>query len=218
MLKKKFSKKEPTAKVTFTLPKKAITNAKEVRVLGEFNNWDWNTAPVMKASKTTFTATIELNTGKEYQFRYLADNGTWENDWAADNYISAPYDVDNSVVVVPAVNRNGRAKADTTTAQKAASKKSTAKKVNTKKRAKADDLKKIEGIGPKIASLLNAVGIITFSNLSSTPVRTLKKVLTDAGSRFQMHNPKTWAAQAKLAAKGEWEKLKKWQDELKGGM
>jgi len=78
-------------------------------------------------------------------------------------------------------------------------------------------LKKVEGIGPKIASLLNDAGIITFADLSKAPIKKLRTVLEDAGSRFRMHDPKTWAAQAKMAAKGNWDKLKAWQGELKGG-
>ena len=231
MLKKEVFKTKKTAKVTFTLPKKAIEGAKEVRVLGEFNNWSWDKAPVMKSSKTNYTAIIELAAGQQYQFRYKADNGIWENDWAADNYIPAPYNVDNSVVVVPAAKGKATAKADTTAkptstkkkavAKKATAKKATAKKATTKKAttktAKADDLKKIEGIGPKIAGLLNEAGIVTFADLSKAPIKKLRKVLEDAGSRFRMHDPKTWAAQAKLAAKGDWDKLKAWQGELKGG-
>jgi len=217
MLKKQIVKSKSIAKVTFTLPTEAIAGAKEVRVLGEFNNWDWATAPAMKATKTGYKAVIELAAGKTYEFRYKADNGIWANDWAADNYVAAPYNVDNSVVVVPAAKGKATAKADTTAKpKKAAAKKVTAKKT-TKKAAKADDLKKVEGIGPKIAGLLNEAGIITFADLSKAPIKKLRKVLDDAGSRFRMHDPKTWAAQAKLAAKGEWDKLKVWQGELKGG-
>ena len=91
MLKKELIKSKATAKVTFTLPIEAITGAKEVRVLGEFNNWDWASAPVMKANKTNYTATINLAAGKTYEFRYKGDNGVWANDWAADNYTPAPY-------------------------------------------------------------------------------------------------------------------------------
>ncbi len=81
----------------------------------------------------------------------------------------------------------------------------------------ADDLTKIEGIGPKIAELLNAGGIVTFANLADAKVATLKAILEKAGKRFQMHDPATWTEQAKLAAKAEWAKLDKLQAELKGG-
>ena len=222
MLKKELLKSN--TKITFTLPKNAISGAKEVRVLGEFNNWDWAKAPVMKASKVNYTATIALPAGKQYQFRYLADNGIWENDWAADNYIPSEFtNIDNSVVEVPAKPTKVKAKiAKTATpkkvvAKKVSTKKATVKKVVAKKTVKADDLKKIEGIGPKIAGLLNGDGIITFADLAKAPIKQLKTILDNAGSRYRMHDPKTWAAQAKLAAKGDWEKLKAWQGELKGG-
>ncbi len=89
-----------------------------------------------------------------------------------------------------------------------------AKKVS---KATTDDLKKIEGIGPKIAELLNKKNIVTFADLSKSKVETLKSILVEAGSKFQMHDPSTWAQQAALAAKGSWDELKKLQDELTGG-
>lgn len=82
---------------------------------------------------------------------------------------------------------------------------------------KPDDLKKIEGIGPKIAGILNEAGIYTFANLSQTPVDRLKGILAEAGNRYKMHDPQSWPKQAKLAAAGEWEELKKLQDYLDGG-
>jgi len=81
-----------------------------------------------------------------------------------------------------------------------------------------DDLTKVEGIGPKIQGLLNDAGIYTFKQLSETALEKLKQILEDAGPRFRMHKPLTWAQQAKLAAEGKWEELNKWQDELKGGL
>lgn len=81
----------------------------------------------------------------------------------------------------------------------------------------ADDLTKIEGIGPKIGEVLSAAGIDSFELLSAAKVNDLKSILADAGPKFQMHNPKSWPKQAKLAAKGQWDKLQKLQDELVGG-
>ena len=80
-----------------------------------------------------------------------------------------------------------------------------------------DDLTKVEGIGPKIKGLFNEDGIWSFVQLSESSIERLQKVLDDAGPRYRVHNPKTWAQQAKLAAEGKWEELKKWQGELKGG-
>ena len=82
---------------------------------------------------------------------------------------------------------------------------------------KPDDLKKIEGIGPKIASILNEAGIYTFHNLSQTPVDRLKGILASAGNRYKIHNPSTWPEQSALAAGGEWDRLKQLQDQLDGG-
>jgi len=87
---------------------------------------------------------------------------------------------------------------------------------NTKKIVK-DDLKKIEGIGPKIEQLLYAEGIYTWDDLSKTAVEVIQVILDKAGPRYKMHNPGTWPEQAGMAAQGKWDELKKWQDELKGG-
>ncbi len=80
-----------------------------------------------------------------------------------------------------------------------------------------DDLKKIEGIGPKIEELLNAGGFSTFAQVADADVAALKQILTDAGSRYTMHDPTTWPNQASLARDGKMDELKKLQDELKGG-
>lgn len=80
-----------------------------------------------------------------------------------------------------------------------------------------DDLKIVEGIGPKIESILNNANILTFQQLAAASVERLKEVLEAAGNRYKMHDPSTWARQAQLAYEGKWEELKEWQDALKGG-
>ena len=80
-----------------------------------------------------------------------------------------------------------------------------------------DDLKKIEGIGPKIEELLKAGGVKTFQGLATAEVDALKAILTEAGNRYKVHDPTTWPKQAEMAAAGEWDKLKEWQDALQGG-
>jgi predicted flap endonuclease-1-like 5' DNA nuclease len=85
------------------------------------------------------------------------------------------------------------------------------------KKIKQDDLKIVEGIGPKIEELYINAGISTWKALSETPLETSKKILSDAGERFALHNPGTWAKQAQLAYEGKWETLKEWQDQLDGG-
>jgi large subunit ribosomal protein L27 len=80
-----------------------------------------------------------------------------------------------------------------------------------------DDLKKIEGIGPKIASILTDAGIGTFAALADASTDKITELLAAAGPRYATHKPDTWPAQAKMAADGKWDELKKWQDELDGG-
>lgn len=80
-----------------------------------------------------------------------------------------------------------------------------------------EDLKVIEGIGPKIEELLKNAGISTLTLLSQTNVEDLNEILRNAGDRFRLHDPSTWPQQAVFAATGQWEKLKEYQDYLIGG-
>lgn len=89
--------------------------------------------------------------------------------------------------------------------------------VTAKAKIKKDDLKIVEGIGPKIEELFNNAGIYSFDDLANTPVDKLKAILDEGGSRFQMHDPATWPQQGELARDGKWEELKKWQEELNKG-
>ncbi|MFD0799006.1 50S ribosomal protein L21 [Maribacter chungangensis] len=88
------------------------------------------------------------------------------------------------------------------------------KKAAAPKSTKADDLKKVEGIGPKIAETLAAAGISTFAELAKTKPAKIAEIIADVRGN---HVTDTWPAQAKLAADGKWDELKKWQDELDGG-
>jgi hypothetical protein len=78
-----------------------------------------------------------------------------------------------------------------------------------------DDLKRIEGIGPKISGVLAAAGIQTFGQLADADVGRLQQILTDAG--MTLADPGSWPEQARLAAAGDWTALQKLQDELQGG-
>lgn len=80
-----------------------------------------------------------------------------------------------------------------------------------------DDLKIVEGIGPKIEELFKTSGILTWKALGETSVDRLREILSKAGDRFQMHDPGTWPKQSKLAHEGKWQELKDWQTTLDGG-
>ncbi len=104
-------------------------------------------------------------------------------------------------------------------AKKAPTPKSETKAAAPKKAAasKGDKLTTVEGIGPKIETLLNEEGISTFADLADAKIETLTAVLEKAGPRFKMHKPDTWPQQAALARDGKMDELKALQDELNGG-
>ena len=81
--------------------------------------------------------------------------------------------------------------------------------------SEADDLTKIEGIGPKIAEVFASNGIKTFADLSASKVWDLRAILEE--NKLSQHDPKTWKKQATLAKNGKWDELKTLQDELDGG-
>jgi small subunit ribosomal protein S2 len=85
-------------------------------------------------------------------------------------------------------------------------------------KAAADDLTKVEGIGPKISEIFQASGILTFADLAGKSEDDLKEILADAGARYASKNPASWPKQAKMAAEGKWDELKEWQDNAKGGI
>ncbi|MFM8372012.1 MAG: hypothetical protein ACKOCO_06475 [Bacteroidota bacterium] len=84
-------------------------------------------------------------------------------------------------------------------------------------KVKYDNLEIVEGIGPKIAELLKAAGIDTWLALAESTADKIREILDGGGSAFQMHDPSTWPAQARLAENGDLDGLKKLQDELNAG-
>ena len=226
-MKKTIIAEKNTTKVVFSLPKEALEGVNIVSIVGDFTEWN----PVMlKAKKDgSFEVELEVPNGRDYHFRYQINNHHWQNDYAADRYETSPMypHIENSVLSLPSVEKPTKAAKPTKAPASKATKESPPKATKLAKEsppkatkvadAKPDDLTKIEGIGPKIASLLKADGIETFEKLSKSSEKTLKGILEKAGPRFQMHNPSTWANQAKIAAKGDWKALKKLQDELNGG-
>lgn len=72
-------------------------------------------------------------------------------------------------------------------------------KASSKSDITKNDLKTIDGIGPKMESLLNQAGITTFDQLAKTDVKDLTAILENAGSSSKLHNPSSWKQQAKAA-------------------
>jgi len=80
-----------------------------------------------------------------------------------------------------------------------------------------DDLKVVEGIGPRIEELINKEGIFTYEQLANTSPIRISHILKNAGPRFQMHDPSTWPKQAELAKEGKWGELQALKDRLIAG-
>ncbi|WP_460220267.1 50S ribosomal protein L21 [Psychroserpens sp. MEBiC05023] len=120
-----------------------------------------------------------------------------------------------SEIVIEGITASGAKKAAPKKETKKAEPKTVAPKTAAKKATgKADDLKKIEGIGPKIASTLVEAGIATFADLAKAKPAKISEIIEGVRGN---HVTDTWPEQAKLAAEGKWDELKKWQDELDGG-
>jgi 1,4-alpha-glucan branching enzyme len=89
--------KPNAVQVTFSLPEQV--QAEKVYLVGDFNNWDELVTPMKRDEDGSFVLTLELEPGREYQFRYLVNGDEWHNDWHADKYVSNPFSGDNSVVI-----------------------------------------------------------------------------------------------------------------------
>ena len=99
--KKKYFKSKDLCQVTFMLPGIAAPGAEVVCIVGDFNNWSIVAHPMKRQKSGDFTITLDLEPGRQYQYRYIIDDSRWENDWWADAYVTTPYgDCENSVVIV----------------------------------------------------------------------------------------------------------------------
>jgi len=82
--------------VTFIMP--PIPGAETLHLCGEFNGWSETANPMKRGSDGSWSATLSLDGGKSYTFRYRDDSGEWHNDWAADAYVPNQFGSENSVL------------------------------------------------------------------------------------------------------------------------
>ena len=104
MLKKKYVKSRKTSKITFEIADYELPGnieASSVHLVGAFNHWDPKATPMRYLKRGVFQATLELEPGHEYQFRYLINGEHWCNDSEADSYIPNEYGAENCVVKTP---------------------------------------------------------------------------------------------------------------------
>ncbi|MEI8235923.1 MAG: helix-hairpin-helix domain-containing protein [Methylococcaceae bacterium] len=186
--------------VTFTLPSDTVGNATGGILLGDFNHWNQADGIVLEKQKNgDLQATLPLEVGKYYEYRYLLSDGRWVNDEYANPYMNTyGHCVENCSLIVPTDVKESAV-------QSSGIQESAVPSLGVQK---TDDLTKIEGIGKKIAELLVAQHICTFADLANSKNRILQNILNDAGSRYKSYDPNTWVEQAKLASEGKWDELK----------
>ena len=97
-MKKAYTKTGRSCRVTFELPSQV--EAQNVALCGDFNQWDPSKHSLKRRRDGSVSLTVSLKPGNEYRFRYLVDGGKWENDWAADQYVTNVFGTEDSVVVV----------------------------------------------------------------------------------------------------------------------
>ncbi|MFW5708487.1 MAG: isoamylase early set domain-containing protein [Bacteroidota bacterium] len=100
-IKKQVLKSKPVSKVTFKVEKEAANGAERIQLAGDFNNWNPEEGTMKGLKDGSFTLTLDLDNGREYQFRYFADGQTWFNEPHADKHVhSGIADDHNSVIVL----------------------------------------------------------------------------------------------------------------------
>lgn len=100
-IKKQLLKSKPVCKVSFKLSKDQVAGAAKANLVGSFNNWDVEATPMNALKDGSFSLTLDLETGKNYEFRYLLDGKVWINDEAADSYQESGFgDAQNSVIIL----------------------------------------------------------------------------------------------------------------------
>lgn len=101
IIRKQYLKSKPVCKVTFGLSAGEAGEADAVHLVGEFNGWSKTDTPMKKKKGGSFSVTVDLETGREYAFRYLVDGTRWTNAENADKSSPTPFgDAENSVIVL----------------------------------------------------------------------------------------------------------------------
>lgn len=108
MLKKQSVRSREVVKVTFTVPEEELPEnigVETLNLVGEFNDWDETADPLTYRKRDkAYRITVELEPGREYQFRYLINGRHWCNDWEADRYTPNEFGADNCVIVTPEIS------------------------------------------------------------------------------------------------------------------
>ena len=99
-IKKQNNKSKSICKVTFALTNSIGSSANLVNLAGDFNNWDIESIPMKKSKGGEFSVSIDLEKGKEYQFKYIIDKKDWINDLEADKFVPNIFHSENSIIIL----------------------------------------------------------------------------------------------------------------------
>jgi 1,4-alpha-glucan branching enzyme len=100
-VKKQYYKTKPYCKVTFRLSKKIAGNAQKVAIAGDFNDWKSERTPMKALKNGDFTIALQLDKGREYQYRFVLDDQQWLTDESADKKVYCDFaSAHNAVIVV----------------------------------------------------------------------------------------------------------------------
>lgn len=176
-----------------------ILNKNEIYTFAELSKTDRDTLKKYLISEDT---RFEANETESWPHQAgMADKGQWEELKIYQEFIDE--DDDDNQLSRPASLTTKRVENSSFTN-------------NVSNINQTDDLKKIEGIGPRIEQLLQTNNISSFEALKNCSNEKLVSILENAGPQYRMHDPKTWPEQAKMAFSGEWDKLTAYQDILLG--
>ena len=85
-------------RVTFEFPGAAW--AETVHLVGDFNRWERHSLALSRShvDQANWQTTLELDAGREYQFRYLVNGEQWYDECNADDYVANPFGGYNSLL------------------------------------------------------------------------------------------------------------------------
>ncbi len=120
--------------VTFRMP--ALEGVTALSVSGDFNGWSTTATPLSRQADGSWTATLVLEGGRSYRYRYRDGEGRWHNDWQADAYVPNDFGSDDSVLIVAAPEPGTAPRAEASSRKPAAKKPAAGKQAPKKPAAK----------------------------------------------------------------------------------
>jgi len=121
---------------------------------------------------------------------------------AEDRIDAVQSDLNELIPAIPAPSKAVKqvevtAKKAVTKTRKVAARKTKAIAKTAKVVTKANDLKVIDGIGPKMEKVLKSGGIKTINNLAKASVASVEKTIEKSGASLRGASVKSWISQAK---------------------